>query len=99
MADDAEDDPVAAGRVGEAGDGSSSASDFSETPFNNIGGAYVPPVRPRNREEVEQFVQVALQAGHGGGTLLPPLLGPGAVGAQGLATVGGLVDHRRFPHS
>src|SRR5437879_10383597 len=61
MANDAEDDAIAARRVGEAGDRPSSASDFSETAFDHIGGAHLAPVDLRDGEEVEQFVQVALQ--------------------------------------
>ena len=82
MTDDAEDDPVAAGRVGEAGHGSSAASDFPETSFNDIGGAHLAPVRLGNGEKAEQFLPVALQAGHGAGTQRSPFLRPGTVDTQ-----------------
>ena len=96
MADDPEDDAIAAGRVGEAGHGASWAPHFPEASFQGMGGAHLAPGRLGKREEVEQCVPVALQAGPGAGTQRPPLLRPAAVDAQGLAAAGGRLDRRRF---
>ena len=64
MTDDAEDDPIAAGRVGEAGQGSRAASDFPETAFNDIGGAQLPPQPAGELIEVAQLRQVLLQGSY-----------------------------------
>lgn len=47
MTEDAEDDGVAAGRIGKAAHGSGSASDFAEGVLDDVGGTNLPPVSLR----------------------------------------------------
>ena len=84
MADDAEDAPIAARRVGEAGHGSRAAPHFPEASFHDLGGVHLAPGRLGKRAAVAPFVPVARPAGQGAGTQRPPLLRPAAVDAQSL---------------
>lgn len=96
MAEDAEDDAVAASRIDEAGHGSGSASDFAERSVNDVGGSDPPSVAFGERVEVEQLLQVPFDAGHGAGPVLLAPCGPSAGGAFGLAAAGGSIDGRRL---
>ncbi len=65
-------DAVAAGRIRKAGHGPGAAQHFPEGPLDHVGGAHVDAVGLRDREEVQQLVQIAFHAGHRARAALPP---------------------------
>jgi hypothetical protein len=78
---DAEDDAVAAFRVGEAADGTGAAADFAEGAFDGVGGAEFFPVAFRHSKKAQQLIQVGFDAGYGVGAVWFPEEFPLAEGA------------------
>ena len=65
MTDDTVDNTVDTGLVLGTDHRSCPTAGFSEGPINSVGGTDLAPVGLGAGEEVQQFIQVSLQASHG----------------------------------
>ena len=96
MAEDAEDDALAAVAVAEAGHGARTAAHFTEGALDDVGGAHFLPVGRRDVKKVQQVFQIALDARDGAGAAMLPAMFPLAIGAQRFAIAAGAIEGGGF---
>ena len=99
VTDHAEDDAIAARRVGEAGHGAGAAPHLAEGAFDNVGGADLAPVGRRKGIEGQQLYQVPFQAAHRARTPGAPPAPPALRNLLGGLPTRGLIHRRRFAHA
>src|SRR5579875_2489527 len=90
--EDGVDDAVHGLHIDETDHGSSTASDFPEAAFDDIGGAQLAPQVLGKTEEDQQVGQIALQLPHHGGIFPTPAAAEDACGSFGLPSSLGQID-------
>jgi hypothetical protein len=96
VTDDAENDPIAARRVGEAGHRARAAPHLAEGALDDVRGADLAPVGGRESVEGQQLFQVTFHASDRPGTQGAPLARPALENPLGGLPTGGLIHCRRF---